>query len=450
MLVTTGSERSPEPASASAAEAPSRSAAGGAVAVGVKRPPVELDLIPYGSDRKQQMANYSKRHYGEREWRLRRRDVRALVLHYTASSTYGSAWNTFASNAPALGERPGVCAQFVVDKDGTIYQLTRLEVRCRHAVGINHRSIGIEIVQEDAGGPAATAEKILDRRKQADAAVRLVAWLSGRYDVKPRDVVGHAMVNDSRFFEDRAGWRNDHSDWLPPQVRKFRKRVKKLIRKESVRFEPKRIAFGTSAEGSELSARGVGNVASERTVLVVGEIHGDESEGRRIVKAFAKRERRFRAARVWTVTSVNPDGHRSGQRGNAAGVDLNRNFPVGWTDAEPPGSGYYGGPRPFSEPESRALKRLIKRIDPDLTVYYHQPWGQVLAPCKGRAKPEKLYAKRSGLPLERCRGEKLPGTATRWGEKRGNNAFVVELPEGKLSDAARRRHLRALAAVARG
>ena len=435
-------------ASANATTAPQ--ASGRASAAAIERPPMKFDPIPYGGKRKRQMASYSKRHYGDRAWRLRRGDVRALVLHYTAGPTYSSAWSTFASNAPALGERPGVCSQFVVDKDGTIYQLTRLSVRCRHAIGLNHRSIGIEMVQEDAGGPAATAEAILDRRRQAEAAVRLVAWLKRRYGVAMRDLIGHAMANDSRFFEERTGWRNDHSDWRPKQVRKFRKRVRRLIREEGPRFAPKRGEVGRSVEGDDLIARAFGNAASKRTVLLVGEIHGDEAEGRRIVKAFRRKHRRFRGARLWAVGSLNPDGHARRQRGNARGVDLNRNFSVGWSDAEPPGSGYYGGPRPFSEPESRALRRLIKRVDPKLTVYYHQPWGQVLAPCRGRARPEKLYAKRSGLPLERCRGEKLPGTATRWQQKRGNNAFVVELPDGSLSAAAVRRHVRALAAVARG
>ena len=435
---------------AASASAPERTdAAVPRAGAGVERPEIEHDPIPYGAERKRQMANYSKRHYGQRSWRLPERHVRAVVLHYTAGSSYSGAWSTFASNAPALGERPGVCAQFVVDKDGAVYRLTSLKTRCRHTIGLNHRSIGIEMVQEDVGGPGATARAILRRKRQARAAVRLVAWLKQRYGIEMRDVIGHAMANDSRFFEDRTGWTNDHSDWLPPQVRKFRKRAKRLIRKEGPRFEPKRISFGASVEGRELTARALGNAASRRSVLVVGEVHGDESEGRRIVKRFRREQRRMKAARLWTVTTVNPDGHASGERKNARGVDLNRNFGVGWSGAEPPSSGYYGGPRRFSEPESRALRRLIKRADPDLTVYYHQPWGQVLAPCRGGARAEKLYAKRSGLPLERCRGEKLPGTATRWQERRGNDAFVVELPEGKLSKRAVRRHVGALAAVAR-
>jgi len=196
-----------------------------------KRPAMKYDPIPFGHDRKHQMANYSKRHYGERAWRLNRRQVRAVVLHYTAGSSYSSAWNTFASNAPALGERPGVCAQFIVDKDGTVYRLTSLKIRCRHAIGINHRSIGIEMVQQDLGDPVKTAEAILDRHRQVRPAVRLVAWLKQRYHVKRRDIIGHAMVNDSHLFQERTSWRNDHSDWLPKPTHRFRKRVSRQLRR---------------------------------------------------------------------------------------------------------------------------------------------------------------------------------------------------------------------------
>ena len=87
---------------------------------GVPQPRTKFDPIPYGKDRKRQMANYSNRHYGKRTWRLEDPDV--IVLHYTATSTYSPVFNTFASNAPSLGERPGVCSQFVVEKDGTIHQ----------------------------------------------------------------------------------------------------------------------------------------------------------------------------------------------------------------------------------------------------------------------------------------------------------------------------------------
>jgi len=90
------------------------------------------------------MAAYSKRHYGERAWRLRHR--RAIVLHFTDTSSYRPVWNTFASNAPNLGESPGVCSHFVVGKEGGVHELVRPGIRCRHTIGLNQLSIDVEMV----------------------------------------------------------------------------------------------------------------------------------------------------------------------------------------------------------------------------------------------------------------------------------------------------------------
>ena len=195
----------------------------------VPEPRTKFDPIPYGKDRKRQMANYSKRHYGERSWRLTRPDV--IVLHYTATSTYSPVFNTFAANSPSLGERPGVCSQFVVEKDGTIHQLTRLYVRCRHTIGLNHRSVGIEMVQQSLASKHGSDRAIIDRKKQIRSATRLTAWLKQRYRIKMQDVIGHATANDSPKFKDLEGWKNDHSDWLGADVRKFRKLVTEVIHK---------------------------------------------------------------------------------------------------------------------------------------------------------------------------------------------------------------------------
>jgi len=196
---------------------------------GVPKPKIDWDPIPYGKDRKRQMANYSHRHYGKRSWRLKKPKV--IVLHYTATSTYGPVHNTFAANSPALGERPGVCAQFVVEKSGRIHQLTRLYVRCRHTIGLNQTAIGIEMVQQSSGSRHGSDRAILDRRKQIRAAVRLTAWLKRKYRIRMKDVIGHSMANGSRHFKDLEGWRNDHVDWLKGDVRKYRKLVTKALDK---------------------------------------------------------------------------------------------------------------------------------------------------------------------------------------------------------------------------
>jgi N-acetyl-anhydromuramyl-L-alanine amidase AmpD len=189
------------------------------------KPQTVEDRIAYGSERKAQMAAYSRRHYGTREWRLR--DADAIVLHYTASDSYSAAWNTFESNAPNRGELPGVCAHYVVKQSGTIAEVVPPTIRCRHAVGINHRSIGIEMVQEAGRGSHWADQQILQRRPQIGAALRLVRWLQGRFEIATRDVIGHSMVNESRYFKDLQGWRNDHTDWLARDVREFRDRLER-------------------------------------------------------------------------------------------------------------------------------------------------------------------------------------------------------------------------------
>jgi hypothetical protein len=191
----------------------------------VTRPPIVRDFIAYGSLRRSQMAAYSLRHYGTRTWRLR---PRVIVLHYTAGSTYRGARAVFASNAPNLGELPGVAAHFVIDKNGTIYQLVPLYVRVRHAIGLNHRALGIEFVQEGGSGPRWADAQILARKAQMRAALRLMRYLRARYGIRLRDVIGHAMANDSPYFRDLRGWRNDHTDWLAADVRIFRARLAAL------------------------------------------------------------------------------------------------------------------------------------------------------------------------------------------------------------------------------
>lgn len=213
---------------------------------------------------------------------------------------------------------------------------------------------------------------------------------------------------------------------------------------------PPRIEFGHSVEGRELLARRVGPDGGPRTLLVVGEIHGNEEAGRAVIRSLRRHRGRARGLTIWTIATVNPDGHEADARTNARGVDLNRNFPFDWSDAEPPGSLEYGGPRPLSEPESRAFRDLVRRLDPDITVIYHQPWGVVLAPCGGPAPLQKLYARVARMRIDRCRGEGLPGTMTRWTDSRRGVAFVVELAAGRLDVGEVKRHTRAIRALARG
>ena len=188
------------------------------------KPHIVADFIPFGAKRRQQMAEYSQRRYGDSSIVLR---PKVIVLHYTAGGTAASVHDLFASNTPNGGELPGVVAHFIVDKDGTVYQELPLDIRGRHAIGLNQVAIGIEFVQEDGSGPEWADQQILDRKKQMAGGLALVAWLQAKFGIQDRDVIGHASANDSRYFKDLAGKTNDHGDWLGGDAAQFRKALRK-------------------------------------------------------------------------------------------------------------------------------------------------------------------------------------------------------------------------------
>jgi N-acetylmuramoyl-L-alanine amidase len=212
-----------------------------------------------------------------------------------------------------------------------------------------------------------------------------------------------------------------------------------------------RQVLGHSVEGRAIEARRIGDPQADRTALVVGNIHGDERAGTAVTRRLLRSFRDVEGLDLWVVRTVNPDGLKLHTRRNARGVDLNRNFGYRWQGGVPASSGYYPGPGPWSEPESRVVRRFAGRIRPDVSIWYHQPWGQVLAPCRGDASLQGLYSRLSRLPLKRCRAEHLHGTAISWQNHSfpGSTAFVVELNGGPISARAARRHARAAVRVTR-
>jgi len=213
----------PLPAASAARHAAAVLATGGEVvarAAAAPRPRIVQRPIPFGATRRAQMRAYARRHYGLDTAALR--DPKVIVEHVTASGTFSSAFNTFAANAPdvELHERPGVCAHFVIDRDGAIYQLVSLRLMCRHTVGLNDVSIGIEHVgYSDA--------EILGRPAQIRASLRLTRWLQGRYGIRRRDVIGHAESLSSPYHHELVARlrTQTHGDFARPAMRRYRGRL---------------------------------------------------------------------------------------------------------------------------------------------------------------------------------------------------------------------------------
>jgi N-acetylmuramoyl-L-alanine amidase len=193
----------------------------GSVTVSTLKPPIVWKPIPFGAKRKSEMAGYSKRHYGQHTWRLT--DPKVIVEHYTDGTSFSSAWNTFAANSRHNGELPGTCAHFIVDRDGTIYQLVRLRIRCRHAVGMNYTAIGIEHV-------GTSDQMVLSDWAQMHSSLRLTLWLMTKFHINIGNVIGH---NESLYspyrFELYPSWQClVHADFPHRAMKKYRRRLRNL------------------------------------------------------------------------------------------------------------------------------------------------------------------------------------------------------------------------------
>jgi beta-N-acetylhexosaminidase len=195
------------------------------------RPHIVQKPIPFPAARKAETAAYSLRHYGSASWRLTSPHV--IVEHFTANDSFSATWNTFAADVPdpELSELPGTCAHFVVDTDGTIYQLVPLGVRCRHTVGLNWTAIAIE----DVGTSDAS---ILDNPRQLQASLELTAWLMSRFHIALGDVIGHAESLTSPYHHELyAPWRcQTHTDWSRADMDRYRRLLAQLARRDGVRL----------------------------------------------------------------------------------------------------------------------------------------------------------------------------------------------------------------------
>ena len=197
----------------------------------VPRPPIVAKPIPFPESRKREMVAYAQEHYGLNTYRLVRPKV--IVEHFTASATFDPVFNTFAADTPHLGELPGTCAHFVIDTDGTIYQLVPLEVMCRHTVGLNYTAIGIEMVGQ-------SDEDILSHPSQLAAALDLTLWLMQEYDIELRNVIGHNESLTSPLHNELVPSLRcqTHQDWNHGDMEIFRDDLARLATEFRLRLGP--------------------------------------------------------------------------------------------------------------------------------------------------------------------------------------------------------------------
>jgi len=182
------------------------------------RPAVKQRPIPFPARRKREMAAYALRHYGIEGFRLSR--PRVIVEHFTANDSVRATFDTFANDTrdSELGELPSTCAHYVIDRDGTIFQLVSTAIMCRHTVGLNYAAIGIEHVGR-------SDSEVLEDGRQLRASLRLTRYLQSRYAIATSDVIGHNESLSSRYHRERiARLRTQtHGDFRRASMNRYRR-----------------------------------------------------------------------------------------------------------------------------------------------------------------------------------------------------------------------------------
>lgn len=154
---------------------------------------------------------------------------RMIVLHHTVIPTFEKTFEAFNS-ATLPNWRPdienvsglNVSAQFVVDRDGTIYRLMPEVYMGRHVIGLNHCAIGIENV----GG---TKELPLTKA-QVRSNIKLVNYLAKKYPIEY--LIGHyeytKFEGHALWLEVDDGYRTEKDDPSIEFMDEVRKATKKF------------------------------------------------------------------------------------------------------------------------------------------------------------------------------------------------------------------------------
>lgn len=194
--------------------------------------------------------------------------------------------------------------------------------------------------------------------------------------------------------------------------------------------------IGTSAEGRPIAAMHRGTPGGT-VILVVGVIHGNENAGLAIMNELRTMPLPV-GIDLWLLDLMNPDGYANDDRHNGNGVDLNRNFPHDWTQIGEPGYWEYSGTGPASEPETQAFIAFTQRIQPELTLWYHQDLYRI-SPSNRRDGPlREEYARLTGLPIITVSGGTYTGVAATWVRNTldPSMSFIVELGPTLSTDEA--------------
>ncbi|MCA5005711.1 peptidoglycan recognition protein family protein [Sphingobacterium bovistauri] len=149
-----------------------------------------------------------------------------VVVHWTANDSYEKTMAIFKS--PFLNGRPellnqsrlNVSSQYIIERDGTIFQLLPDTIFARHTIGLNYCAIGIENIGSNS---------MPLTKKQLNANARLIKYLSAKYPIKY--VIGHHEYGQ---LKNTSLWKETDLNYFTNKIDpgdKFMKGLRRKIRK---------------------------------------------------------------------------------------------------------------------------------------------------------------------------------------------------------------------------
>lgn len=196
--------------------------------------------------------------------------------------------------------------------------------------------------------------------------------------------------------------------------------------------------------GNEIQLIGNNSSNTSEISLVIGVFHGDEPQGKFLIEEYLKKCGMLPTSKspiarrgLLFIPCLNPDGMQLGQRTNANGVDLNRNFPTkNWgknqgdnATCNDSNSAYYGGTSGGSEIEAQFLIDTINEFKPDKILTLHAPYKVVNYDGPAQEWAEQI-SKIINYPVEASIGYPTPGSfGTYAGVEKQIQTITLELDE---------------------
>ena len=215
----------------------------------------------------------------------------------------------------------------------------------------------------------------------------------------------------------------------------------------------KQITLGKSIKGKEINGYFFGGEKSFNKTIIIGGIHGVEPQSAEICELYINeiKDKSFpQDCFLVLIPCVNPDGIELKTRGNANGVDLNRNFPSnGWQSVPlANNNAYYPGVKPASEPETQVIVNLLNKynfkkiiaIHTNHTIQFPNPPMVNYDGEQSRELAEEVSAA-IGLPSHHDIGYPTPGSLGCWvGKELKKISVTVELDDTKSAQELYRKH----------